>query len=123
MENTAPSKKDKIFILVSGFCKNHLDDEYQRLCTELFNDLLEYDSEVFNRGKEEIWATAIVWAIGSINFLGDKGFEPYASLSDICKYFSANTLTVGQKASKIRDWLDIDLFNEKFQRDDSKISD
>ena len=123
MENTVPSKQDKIFILFSGFCKNHLDDEYQKLCTELFNDLLEYDPEVFNRGKEEIWAAAIVWAIGSVNFLGDKDFEPHASLSDVCEYFNASTSTVGQKASKIRDWLDIDFFNEKFQRDDSKISD
>ena len=123
MGNTVSSKPDKIFILFSGFCISHLDDEYQKLCTELFKDLLKYDSEVFNRGKEEIWAAAIIWAIGSINFLGDKDFEPYASLSDVCKYFNATTSTVGQKASKIRNWLDIDLFNDKFLRNDSKISD
>jgi len=123
MENTVPSKQDKISTLVSGFCQNHLDDEYLRLCTDLFNDLLEYDPEGFKRGKEEIWAAAIVWAIGSVNFLGDKYFEPYASLSDVCGYFNTSTSTVGQKASKIRDWLDIDFFNDKFQRDDSQISD
>jgi len=122
MENTRHSKQDKISSLVSGFCQNHLDDEYQRLCADLFNGLLEYDPEVFKRGKEEIWSAAIVWAIGSVNFLGDKFFEPYASLSDVCEYFNASTSTVGQKASKIRDWLDIDFFNDKFQRNDSQIS-
>ncbi|MBC8489877.1 MAG: hypothetical protein H8D45_28000 [Bacteroidetes bacterium] len=123
MENTLHSKQHKISTLVSGFCQNHLDDEYIRLCTDLFNDLLKYDPEVFKRGNEEIWAAAIVWAIGSVNFLGDKDFEPYASLSDVCEYFNASTSTVGQKASKIREWLDIDFFNDKFQREDSQISD
>ncbi len=116
------SKPDKISSLVSGFCKNHLDDEYLRLCTELFNDLLENDQEVFKRGKEEIWAAAIVWAIGSVNFLGDKYFKPYASLSDVCMYFNASTSTVGQKAAKIRNWFDIDYFYDKFLREDSEIS-
>ena len=122
MENTSPSKQDKISTLVSGFCQNHLDEEYLRLCTDLFNGLLEYDPEIYKRGKEEIWSAAIVWAVGSVNFLDDKSFEPYTSLSDICNYFNVSKSTVGQKASKIRDWLDIDFFNDKFQRNDSQIS-
>jgi len=116
MQNSVSSKQNEISALVAGFCKNNLDEEYLRLCTDLFNALLEYDQEVFKRGKEEIWAASIVWAIGSVNFLGDKSFEPYSSLSDVCKYFKVSKSTVGQKASKIRDWLDIDFFNEKFQK-------
>ena len=122
MENIQPSKQDKISSLVSGFCQNHLDDEYQRLCTDLFNGLLEYDPEVFKRGKEEIWAAAIVWAIGSVNFLDDKSFEPYSSLSDVCNHFNVSKSTVGQKASKIRDWFNMNYFNDKYQREDSQIS-
>lgn len=33
----------------------------------------------FQRGKIEIWAAAVVYAIGSPNFLFDKSFEPYMS--------------------------------------------
>jgi hypothetical protein len=39
--------------------------------------LLESNPAVFNRGQSGIWGAAIVWAVGSVNFLGDKSFEPY----------------------------------------------
>ncbi|MCD4681331.1 MAG: DUF6398 domain-containing protein [Bacteroidales bacterium] len=122
MKKTEQSKANEISKLFRAYCKNHLDDEYLRLCNNLFIDLLELDQDVFKRGKESIWAASIVWAIGSVNFLGDKYFEPYASLSDVCSYFNANTSTVGQKASMIREGLDIDFFNSNYQREDSQIS-
>ena len=116
------SKTDKIQELFRDYCKSHLDDEYLRLCNKLFDDLLAGDQEIFKRGKENIWAAALVWAIGSVNFLGDKSFDPYASLSDVCEYFSANTSSVGQKASMIRNFLDINVFNPDYQRNDSSIA-
>jgi len=121
MENNMNPREDKIFLLIRGYCDEHLDNEYLRLCTELFDDLLDYPKTI-NRGKEEIWAAAIIWTIGSANFLGDKSFEPYASLSDVCSYFNANTSTVGQKASKVRDVFDIGFMNTKYQRSDSQMT-
>jgi len=123
MENTEQSRLNEIQKIFHSYCKKHLDDEYLHLCNTLFNDLLEADEEIFNRGKVSIWAATIVWAIGSVNFLGDKSFDPSASLSDVCNYFKVNTSTVGQKSSKIREWLNIDQFNEDYQREDSPISD
>ncbi len=122
MKNLAQSKANDIQKLFRGYCKKHLDDDYLRLCNKLFNDLFESDDEIFNRGKENIWAAAIVWAIGSVNFLGDKSFDPSASLSDVCNYFKVKTSTVGQKASRIREWFDMDYFNDYYQREDSQIS-
>ena len=116
-------KQDNIAALINDYCKNNLDIEYLRLCSDLCKDLVEYDEDIFNRGKEEIWAAAIVWTIGSINFLSDKSSEPYATLADICDYFGTSTSTVGQKAGKIRDMLDIDYFNERYQRAGSGIAD
>ena len=40
----------------------------------------------FKRGKLEIWAAAVVQAIGSINFLFDKSFEPYITSKQINEY-------------------------------------
>ena len=76
--------------------------------------MLKEDPDIFNRGKADIWAAAVVWAVGSINFLGDKSFEPYATLADVCEYFNVNTSTVGQKASKIREFLDMDYLNSPY---------
>ena len=115
------SKEQEIKSIYQGYCKQHLDDEYLALCDQLYEDLLEFDADVFQRGRINIWASAIVWAVGSINFLGDKSFEPYASLKDVCSYFGANTSTVGQKAALIREWLDIDQFTEEYIRSDSSL--
>ena len=57
-----------------------------------------------------------------MNFLHDKASDPYATLSHVCDYFHVNSSTVGQKASKIRDVLDMDYFNEEYLFDDSPIT-
>lgn len=123
MKNSIQSIQEKIIKLVYNYCKKHLDEEYKNLCTILIEDLIEQDKGVFKRGKKEIWAASIVWTIGSVNFLGDKSFEPYATLADVCNYFNVNTSTVGQKAGKIRELFDIENFNNRYQREDSTIGD
>src|SRR5210317_2193233 len=97
--------------LFTSYCKKHLNNDYLSLCNKVFEDLLKEDEHIFKRGKAEIWAASVVWSVGSINFLGDKSFEPYATLADVCSFFNANTSTVGQKASKIKDLLDISIWD------------
>jgi len=106
---------DQILIQVTDYCQKYLDNEYTEVCNQVFKNLLKENPVIFNRGKAGIWGAAIVWAVGSINFLGDKSFEPYASLADVCKYFNANMSSVGQKAAKIRKLLNINLFNPDYQ--------
>jgi len=119
--NLEQSKNQEVKSLYQSYCKEHLDNEYLKLCDKVNNDLLSVDADVFKRGKSNIWAAAMVWAVGSVNFLGDRSSEPYASLKDICDHFEANTSTVGQKAGMIREWLDMDYFNEEYVRSDSSL--
>jgi len=121
--NPSLKKQTNIRQLVSDYCEKQLNEEYKKLCLILMNDICDYDEDFFNRGKENIWAASIIWAIGSVNFLTDKTFEPYATLSDICNYFDTKTSTVGQKAGKLRDMFDIDYFNSRYQREESGIAD
>lgn len=107
--------------LFNSYCKKHLDNDYLNLCNKVFEDLIKEDEQIFKRGKAEIWAASVVWSVGSINFLGDKSFEPYATLADVCSFFNANTSTVGQKASKIKDLLDISIWDSRYQLPDSSI--
>lgn len=107
--------------LVTNYCKKHLDDAYLTICTKIFDDLLKSDKFIFKRGKTEIWAAAIVWAVGGTNFLGDKSFEPYATLNDVCDFFGANSSTVGQKSGKIKEILDISVFNPEYRLPGSKV--
>jgi len=115
MKKNSTTTADQILTQVTDYCQKYLDNEYTEVCNQVFQDLLEKNPTVLNRGKAGIWGAAIVWAVGSINFLGDKSFEPYASLADVCNYFDANTSSVGQKAAKIRKLLNIDRFNPDYQ--------
>jgi hypothetical protein len=64
-------------------------------------------------GRLEIWAAAVVYTIGSMNFLFDKSFEPYVSSSEINEYFGTSSSTVAQKARTIRDMLKLSQYWDK----------
>jgi hypothetical protein len=122
MTKPEQSKNLEVKTLYRTYCKDHLNKNYLKICKKVYKELLT-DEDIFKRGKANIWAAAIVWAVGSVNFLGDKSFEPYASLKDVCGFFNANTSTVGQKAAIIREMLDINQFNDEYVLEDSPIMD
>jgi len=71
----------------------------------------------------EIWVAAIIYAIGSINFLFDKSFEPYVSAQDISDYFGTSKSTVSQKAKLIRDMFKMGHWDKEFSTTEMKESD
>ena len=100
--------------MTTNFCQAHLDQEYQVLCKKLIDKMARKRVVPFLSGRLEIWAAAIVYAVGSINFLFDTSFEPYVSTDSICNYFSVSKSTVGQKAKLIRDLLKMSHFDTEF---------
>jgi len=72
-------KTEVVKQLINNYCKEELNEDYRQICIKLYVDLIEYDPVILNRGNDSIWAAAIIWAIGSINFLNDKFSEPYAT--------------------------------------------
>ena len=112
-------KNTEIKNLIVQFCKEKLDAEYLRLCELAYDKLIKKDPEIFKKGNTAIWAASIVWAVGSVNFLDDKSFLPYASLTELCDWFATVNSTVGQKASLIRNILKMSQFDKRFMRKDS----
>ena len=76
-------KMQKLIEMTAGFCDAHLDEEYKLLCEKLIRKMGRKRNVPFLSGRIEIWAAAIVYAVGSINFLFDKSFGPYVSAQDI----------------------------------------
>jgi hypothetical protein len=68
----------------------------------------------FLSGRLEIWAAAVVYVLGQINFRFDKSFEPYISAADLCDYFGTSKSTTSQKAKIIRDMFKMRYFDEEF---------
>ena len=107
-------KKQALLDLVGSFCAQELDDDYYQLCEKLVKKLGRKKDVPFKRGKLEIWAAAVVYAIGSINFLFDKSFEPYVSAEQISEYFGTKNSTVSNKARQIKDMFDMFHFSPEF---------
>lgn len=106
--------KSQLLNLTEAFCKEHIDIEYAQLCHKMIEKMARKKSVPFIVGKIEIWAAAVIHAIGSINFLFDKNTKPFVSADFICKSFGVSKSTVGQKAKVIRDMLRIQHFDPEF---------
>lgn len=107
-------RKQKLSELTAGFCDSHLDEDYKQLCEKLIQKMARKRTVPFLSGRIEIWAAAIVYALGQINFLFDRSFEPYASADDICNYFGTSKSTTSQKAKFIRDLFRMNFFDDTF---------
>jgi hypothetical protein len=106
--------EEKLLELTRTFCAQKLDDDYSELCEKLIKKLGRKRDVPFQRGKIEIWAASVIYAIGTINFLFDKSFEPYMTPDQINEYFGTKNSTVSNKAKEIRDMFNIGHFNPEF---------
>ena len=107
-------KAQGLIEMTSGFCDEYLDEDYKQLCKKLIGKMSRKRNVPFLSGRIEIWAAAIVYAIGSINFLFDQSFEPFASGDDICNYFGTSKSTTPQKAKVIRDMFKLGYWDKEF---------
>lgn len=112
----------KIIEMTTACCAEHLDEDYSRLCEKLIKKMGRKHDVPFKRGQLDIWASAVVYALGSINFLFDQSFEPYMSATQICNYFGTNKSTVSQKARRIKDMLGMGYFDPEFSTQHAESS-
>ncbi len=111
---TVQEYTEKLIQMTNGFCDQYLDEEYKALCEKLIQKMSRKRVVPFLSGKIEIWAAAVVYALGGSNFLFDKSSQPYASADDICNYFGTSKSTTGQKAKTIRDMFKLHYFDSEF---------
>lgn len=108
------NRENELIELTRKFCSEKLNEEYLLLCKKLVNRLGENKDVPFKRGKIEIWAAAVIYAVGSINFLFDKSFEPYISTDELNSFFGTKKTTVSNKARQIKDMFDMWHFSPEF---------
>ncbi len=107
-------KKNEIIDLIKSFTDKHLTEEYTELCIKMLEKLGRKHEVPFKRGKNEIWAASIIYAIGTINFLFDKDSQPHSTVTEINDFFGTSKNTTGNKSRDIRDMLKITHFDEEF---------
>ena len=107
-------KEQEIVGLATKLCLEKINEEYAALAEKMIRKLGRKREVPFVRGQSEIWATAVVHAIGSVNFLSDKAFLPWLSLDDLCGFYNLNKSTVGSKSGHIKKLLKLGPFDEEF---------
>jgi len=106
--------KDGLLRLTQLFCKQYLDDEYWALSQKMIDKLSRKRQVPYLSGRLEIWAGAIIHAIGTINFLFDRATKPYVTAAQIAEHFETSTSTLGQKGKLIRDMFKLGHWNPEF---------
>lgn len=96
------------------FCREHLDGEYAQLCRQMTAALCRKRPSPLTQGKVEGWACAIVYAIGSLNFLFDKSQTPHMSAGELCERFGVSKSTASAKSRKILDALHIRPYDPRW---------
>jgi hypothetical protein len=89
--------------LIDPFCQQYLTPEYATLCQELAAALARKRPSPLTRGKPEIWACAIVYTLGQVNFLFDKTQTPHMRADELCDAFGVSQSSAATKAKMIRD--------------------
>lgn len=107
-------KKAELLKLTIEFSKKFLNEEYEVVIVKLINKMARKREIPFVSGRIEIWAAAVIHALGTINFLFDKSNQPYVSATDIFEYFGTKQSTTSQKSKKIRDMFNMTYFDSNF---------
>jgi len=107
-------KQQEIIQLAKNFCNEKLNEEYATLAEKLICKLGRKRNVPFITGQAAIWAVAVIHAIGTINFLFDKSFEPYVSVDEINEFFGTKKSTTSNKSREIRDLLNLGYWDKEF---------
>ena len=112
--------KQKLIKKTKIFCDKYLDQEYEQLCIQMIEKMARKRVVPFMSGKGAVWVAAIIYAIGSVNFLFDKSFKPYITTDNICDYFGVSKSTIAQKAKVIRNMFRLSQLKGEFHTNKMK---
>jgi hypothetical protein len=94
---------DAVTSITDAFCRDHLNDEYAHYANLLAAALCRKRPSLLINGRPRTWACGVLYALGQINFLSDKSFEPYMILGDLCDRMGVGKSTGSAKSRTISD--------------------
>lgn len=103
-----------IVALAEPFCAQFLDENYRKLIVEATVALCRKRPSPLLRGRENIWAAAIIHAVGTVNFLFDSSQTPHCRASQIYEFFDTAASTSQNKSKEIRDMLGMSMSHFKW---------
>jgi len=109
ISESVPKKMQPIYgeivSLTDAVCSKHLDEDYAHLARKMTAALARKRPSPLERGRRDIWAAAIVYALATINFLFDKSQVPHMRADDLAALFGVSQKTAANKARTVLDAL------------------
>jgi len=99
---------------IAEFGEKRLHDTYSVLAANLCDAVAASELLRIDRGRVEIWAAAIVYAIAQLNFLFSAETPNHLTPDELCDWFQTKQSTVSNKAYKIRSSLETLHNDERF---------
>jgi|GEM_PF-275346 len=97
--------------VIDSVCDQHLNDEYKELAHQLAAALARKRPSPLTRGKSEVWACGILYALGTVNFLWDKSQTPHMRADALCKACGVSPASGSAKAKEIRTLMQMHQFD------------
>jgi hypothetical protein len=99
----------RLVALTDALCREHLDEEYGRVCRDLVGMLARKRPSPLVRGDLAVWAATVVYTVGSNNFLFDRSSTPHLSTDQLAAVTGVAKQTMANKARSVRNLLGIEL--------------
>ena len=103
-----------ILELIQKLCEEKLNPEYAELCEKLLRKLGRKRVVPFATGRPEIWAVAIIHAIGSVNFLYDRSVTPHLTVEELNAFYGTSGNTISAKSKLIRNMFKLYPYDREF---------
>lgn len=108
------NKVKAILARTDSFCEEHLNDEYQQLCTKLTVALATHEDSPLERGQIKSWASGILHALGRFNFLFAPRSNPHMTARDLVKHSGVSQGTCNSKSNIITELLELYQFHPEY---------
>jgi hypothetical protein len=96
---------EAIMGIVDPFCRTHLNEEYAALCRRMAATLCRKRPSPLAGGTARVWACAIVYSAGRMNFLFDKSQKPHIPAAELCRLMDVSQASASAKSGQILDIL------------------
>lgn len=103
----ARSRAEETARLTRQFCAEHLDGEYADFCAKLIVRLARKRPSLLERGETRVWAGAVLYAIGQVNFLFDPTQHPHIKVDDLSRLMGVSKSALATRARLIMNLLRI----------------
>lgn len=121
MDKLVQERHQTILGLIRQFCDQQLDENYFGLAEKLMNKLGGRRNVPFITGKAEVWAVAVIHALGTINLLFDDNSDLHITTEEINDFFQTNSSTTRGKSKLIRDLLKLNRWTDELSIKKKKL--